>query len=97
MELIYCAMLLHRAHKPITETNVKSVLHAVGISKSDGEIKGLVAALDGVDIEKAIKEAVMPMASPVAATAHVEKKAAKEEEPKEDPEKAAAGLSALFG
>ena len=96
MELIYAAMLLHKAHKEINGDNIKKLLHSVGIEKTDGEIKALVSAMTDVDIEKAIKEAAVPLATsshqPTSA-AKVEKK----EEPKEDPEKAAAGLSALFG
>ncbi|MEK6922516.1 MAG: 50S ribosomal protein P1, partial [Nanoarchaeota archaeon] len=66
------------------------------VQKSDGEIKGLVAAMDGIDIEKAIKEASIPVAAPATTTA-TPKKEEKKEEPKEDPDKAAAGLGALFG
>lgn len=101
MELIYCAMLLSKAKKEINEENVKKVLDAVGIKKDDSQIKALVAALAEVDIEKAIKEAAVPVA--VAAPAAEEGKAEEkkeekksEEEEKASEEKAAAGLSALF-
>ena len=62
-------------------------------------LEAVVAALANVDIEKAIKEAAVPVAAvaPVSAHAGEEKKEAKKEEPREDPEKAAAGLGALFG
>lgn len=96
MELIYSALLLHKAGKPIDAANVKKVLDSIGVQKSDGEIKGLVAAMDGIDIEKAIKEASIPVAAPATTTA-TPKKEEKKEEPKEDPDKAAAGLGALFG
>ena len=95
MELVYVAMLLHKAGKQITEDNVRKVIHSVGIDKTDAEIKALIAALDGVDIESAIKEAAMPVAT---ATVVVEaKKEEKKEEKKVDEGAAAAGLSALFG
>ncbi len=95
MELVYIAMLLHKAGKEINEANVKKVAEAVGVQVDDAQIKGLVAALDGVDIEKEIKEAaVMPVAASVTEE-KVEKKEEKKEEKK--AEEAAAGLGALFG
>ena len=96
MELIYIAMLLHKAKKEITEDNVKKVLNAIGLTKSDGEIKALVAAMSEVDIDKAIKEAAVPV-NVSSTSVTVDKKEEKKEEPKEDPDKAAVGLGALFG
>ncbi len=97
MEYIYAAMLLHKAKQPINEGNVKKVLTAAGITPDDSKIKTLVVALDGVDIEKAIKEAVATavIAAPTAGQA-VESKEKKKEEEKVSEEKAAAGLGALF-
>ncbi len=97
MELIYAAMLLHKAGKDISEDNVKKLLSAVGIHKTDGEVKALVAAMADVDIDKAIKQAVVPVASSSSSSGTVEVKKEEKEEVKEDPEKAAAGLGALFG
>jgi len=97
MELIYTTMLLHKAGKEISETNVKKVLTSAGVEKSEGEIKALVAAMAEVDIEKAIKEAAVPVVSSSAPAESAVEKKEKKEEPKEDPEKAAAGLGALFG
>ena len=99
MEYVYAAMLLHKAGKAINETNVKKVLESAGIKSDDARVKALVAALEGVDIEKAIKEAAVPVAAPVAtsgakAEAREEKKV---EEEKKSEEQAAAGLGALFG
>ena len=101
MEYVYAAMLLHKAKQPINEANVKKVLEAAGVKVDDTRIKALVAALDGVDIEKAIETAaVMPVAAAPAAPAggegkKDEKKAV--EEKKVSDEQAAAGLGALFG
>lgn len=98
MEYVYTAMLLHKAGKPITEDHVKKVLEAAGVHADAARIKALVAALEGVNIEEAIKRAavVAPVAAaPVAAAPAHEKKAEKKEEKKE--EEAAAGLGALFG
>ena len=100
MEYIYAAMLLHKAGKKVDEAGVKKVLEAAGISADSGRIKALVAALDGVNIDDAIKESAV--AAPVAAApaATEEKKVEKKEEKKEEKkstEEAAAGLGALFG
>ena len=98
MELIYCALLLYKAGKTIDEANIRKVLDAAGVKKSDGEIKGLVVAMQDLDIEKAIKEAtIVPIATPTVTTQASPQKEAKKEEPKEDIDKAAAGLSSLFG
>lgn len=101
MELVYAAMLLHKAGKPINEDNVKKVIDAAGVKKDPAQIKALVAALEGVDIDKAIKEASIPVAAVAAAPSadkSSEKKEEKAEKAKEEEEaKATAGLGALFG
>ena len=101
MEYVYAAMLLHKAGKQVTEDAVKKVLESAGVKPDDARVKALVAALEGVDIEEAIKEAAAtpavaspPVAQAPAAQAREEKKAAKEEK---KPEEAAAGLGSLFG
>lgn len=91
MEYVYAAMLLHKAGQEVNEANLKKVLEAAGVKADDSRVKALVAALSGVDIEKAIKET-----APVASAAPAEKKAEPEEE-KVSEEEAAAGLGALFG
>ena len=98
MELIYGAMLLHEAKKEINEVNVKKVLEAVGIKKDDAQIRALVASLSEIDIDKAIKEAAMPVAvAPAKEEKSESKKVESKEDEKKSEEKAAAGLSALFG
>lgn len=97
MELIYAAMLLHKAGKPIDEHNLKKVISAVGINKDDTQIKALVAALDGVDIDKVIKEAAIPIAAPAHAGEHKAEKKEEKKEEKVDDSKAVVGLGALFG
>ncbi len=99
MEYIYAAMLLHSAKQTVNEANVKKVLESAGVKPEEGRVKALVAALDGVDIEKAIKEAAVPMmAAPVAAApaASAGHAPAKKEEKKSE-EEAAVGLAGLFG
>ena len=102
MEYVYAAMLLHKAKQKVDEAGVKKVLEAAGVKVDDIRVKALVAALDGVDIEKAIeKAAVAPVAAAAPAEAAGDKKeAAPKKEKKEEKvseETAAAGLGALFG
>jgi large subunit ribosomal protein L12 len=98
MEYIYAGLLLFRAGKEIKEASVKKVLEAAGVAVEDGRVKALVAALEGVNIEDAIKEAatVAVAAAPAASGAPAAKKEEKKEEKKPAAE-AAAGLGALFG
>ncbi|MEM1657499.1 MAG: 50S ribosomal protein P1 [Candidatus Jordarchaeales archaeon] len=104
MEYIYAAMLLHRAGKGINEENMKKVLTAAGISPDEVRVKALVAALEEINIDEAIKSAVtMPMVAAAAAPQQAEVPTAKEEkkekEKKEEKkeEEALEGLGALFG
>ncbi|MDR2624036.1 MAG: 50S ribosomal protein P1 [Methanobrevibacter sp.] len=103
MEYIYAAMLLHSGDNEINETNVKSVIEAAGIEASDVRIKGLIAALEDVDIDEAIETtalAAAPAAGGTAPTAEEETLVQEEEEEEEEEaseEEAAAGLGALFG
>jgi large subunit ribosomal protein L12 len=97
MEYIYSALLLFRAGKEINEASIKKVLEAAGVAADDGRVKAVVAALDGVNIEDAIKEAAV--AAPVAAVVAAAPASAPEEkkEEKKPAADAAAGLGALFG
>ncbi len=101
MNLIYAALLLHSAGKEVNEENLKKVVDATGEKVDEAQIKALVAALEGVNIDEAISKAAMPVATAPAAVATEEKKETKEEKKEEDTEKkaeeAAAGLGALFG
>jgi len=99
MELVYAALLLHKSGKEINLENIKKVMDAVGSQVDESKIKALVAALDGVDIDQAIKEAVAVGAAPAASgeSAPEEKKEDKKEEEKKDEAESAAGLGALFG
>lgn len=101
MEYVYACMLLHSAKKEINEANIKSVLKAAGIAADEGRMKSLLAALEGVNIEEAIKAATMPVvaAAPVATAPTAKKEEKKEEEKKDErkEEEALEGLGALFG
>jgi large subunit ribosomal protein L12 len=101
INLVYAGLLLHSAGKHINEENLKKVVDATGGKAEESQIKALVAALEGVNIDEVIEKAAMPVATsaPVAAAPVAE--AAKQEESAEDKEKkaeeAAEGLGALFG
>ncbi|MGM5488292.1 MAG: 50S ribosomal protein P1 [Nanobdellota archaeon] len=104
MEYIYAAMLIHKAGQKIDEATVKKVLEAAGVTPDEARIKALVASLEGIDIEEAIKNASVAPAVAPAAPAAEEAKEEKKEEKKDDEEdkkkeeaNAAAGLGALFG
>jgi large subunit ribosomal protein L12 len=104
MEYVYAAMLLHSAGKKIDENSVTSILKAPGIEVDDARVKALVSALDGVNIEDAIKQAaVAQVAQAPAAAAEVKEEANAEDEEEEKKkeeeteEEAMAGLGALFG
>jgi large subunit ribosomal protein L12 len=103
MEYVYGALVLHAAGKPVNEENLKKVLTAAGVKVDETRVKALTAALEGVNIDDALKSAVaMPAAAPAATAPAAEKKDEKKKEEKKEEEKvseeeAAAGLGALFG
>ena len=104
MEYIYAAMLLHKAGKEITANAVKAVLTAAGVSVDETSVKALVAALEGVNIDEAVKKAATvtavaaaPAASGAAHAGEAKKEDKKKEDSKKADESAAAGLGALFG
>lgn len=95
---VYGALLLHKAGKDINETNLKKIVEAAGAHIEDAKIKALIANLEGVNIEEAIKQAaVAPVAASAPAGTSEKKTAEKPKEEKKDTEEAAAGLGALFG
>ena len=85
MEYIYGALLLHSVGKDITEGNVKKIIEAIGEKVDDAKVKALISALDGVDIEKAISQSVMPISAlPVGKEEKTEEK--KEEKTESEKE-----------
>ncbi|MFO7677688.1 MAG: 50S ribosomal protein P1 [Thermoplasmatota archaeon] len=102
MEYVYSAMLLHSAGQKIDEASIKKVLTAAGVKADDARIKALVASLEGVNIDEAIKSATIPVAAapsqPASSPAEEKKEEKKKEEKEEEvsEEEAAAGLGALF-
>lgn len=93
---VHAALMLHESGQKINEDNMKKVLSSVGASVEEARIKALVAALEGVNIDEALKEAVsFTTAAPQASDEKKEEK--KEEEEAKAAEQASAGLSSLFG
>ena len=52
MEYVYTAMLIHKVGGKIDEATVTKVLEAAGVKPDAARVKALVAAFDGVDVEK---------------------------------------------
>jgi large subunit ribosomal protein L12 len=103
MEYVYAALLLHRAGKPISEESLTQVLNAAGVNTDTVRVKALVASLEDVNIDEAIKSspALVSVAAPTASAPAPapEKKPAEEKKEKEEKKEEAAleGLGALFG
>jgi len=98
MEYVYAALMLHSAKKEINEANVKKIVEAAGMQADEAKLKALMASLDGVNIEEAIKQSAIAAAPAPAQAAPAEaKKAEKKEDDKKTEEEAAGGLAALFG
>jgi len=96
MNEVYAALILHEAKKEINEENIKKILEAAGAQVEEAKIKALVAALQGVNIDEALKQAVV-IPTQAAVTTQEKKEEEREEEEKKRAEEAVAGLSALFG
>lgn len=103
MEYVYAAMLLHKAGHKVSEDALNKVLQAAGLTPNAARAKALVSALEGVDIDAAIKEAATMQVAPAAAASQAapaqgaKKEEKKAEDDKKSQEQAAAGLGALFG
>jgi large subunit ribosomal protein L12 len=98
MEYVYASLLLHTAGKEINESNIGSILKSVGINVNQAQAKSIVAALENVNIDEAMKSAAIPAAAPAAhVTEEPKKEDKKKEEKEEKKEEEVAGLGALFG
>jgi len=102
MESVYAALLLHKAQKNITQTNLKKVLDAAGVEVDVEQLKKLVAGLKQTNIDELIKNAsAMPVAVAAAPTAPAEespkeKKKPKKEEKEEEEDEEPVGIGSLF-
>ncbi|MBD3405935.1 MAG: 50S ribosomal protein P1 [Candidatus Lokiarchaeota archaeon] len=101
MEYVYAALLLHKAGQSVDDKSMDAVLTAAGLKPDKGRIKALLAALDGVDIDDALKSAAaMPVAAAAPAASggtEAEAEEKKEEDEDEEEEEFTAGMGSLFG
>ncbi len=97
MQEVYAALMLHESGQPVNEENVKKILSSASSNIDDAKIKALVAALQGVNIDDSLKEAVSFAAAPATVAPTEKKEEKKEEDDSKKAEEAAAGLSSLFG
>ncbi len=101
MEYVYGALLLHKAGQKVDGPSIVKVLEAAGMKADVARANAMAAALDGVNIEEAIKQAPVAVAAPMAAAGEGKKEDKKEEKKSEEDkakgeEEAASGLAALF-
>jgi large subunit ribosomal protein L12 len=98
MEVVYSALLLHKAGKPVDEENINKVLQAAGVSVDESKVKSLVISLKDVDIDKELESAVIASAASAGADSVSGEEVKAEETPKEEKaESSAEGLASLFG
>ncbi|MHA1311994.1 MAG: 50S ribosomal protein P1 [Candidatus Helarchaeota archaeon] len=101
MEYIYASLILHQIGNEITEDKIEKILTAAGAQINKAQIKAVIASLEGVNIDEAIKSAVLaaPTATATPAETTEAKAEEKKEEKKEEEEKPeeVQGLGALFG
>jgi large subunit ribosomal protein L12 len=104
MKDVYAVLLLHSAGQKVTEENLGKVLNAAGVTEEATKLKAVCAALEGVNIDEAVKQAaVAPVAAAGAGGAAAGGAEAKKEEKKDEKSEAekeaeaAEGLAALFG
>lgn len=101
MEYVYGALLLHKAGQKVDGPSIVKVLEAAGVKADVARANAMAAALDGVNIEEAIKQAPVAVATAAPAAGEGKKEDKKEEKKSEEDkakgeEEAASGLAALF-
>jgi large subunit ribosomal protein L12 len=100
MEYLYAALLLHALGKKVDEAGLTNVLKAAQANVDEARVKVLVSALEGVNIDEALKAAAItaaPAPQPAPAQPAPAPAEKKEEKKEEKEEEALAGLGALFG
>jgi len=97
MEYLYAALLLHALGKKVDEAGLTNVLKAAEANVDEARIKVLVSALEGINIDEALKAAATFPAAPVTPPAPAPAAAPAEKKEEKKEEEALAGLAALFG
>lgn len=99
MQYIHVALALHSAGKEINLANIQKMLKSVGADVDDGQIKALVAVLDGVDIDEAVKSAPVGRAVATPAAPAADSGASPSTDKEEETEESGddMGLDSLFG
>lgn len=93
MEAIYAALILHRMNKEITEENIIKILDSVEIGYDELDVKKIIIALAGTDIDTIIKEHAQVFVPQEIEEPEEEIVEDKDDDDEEDP----IGLTKLFG
>lgn len=64
MEYVHAALLVNEANEELNETNLTAVLEAAGCDVAESRTKALVAALEGVDVDRIDAAAVDRIGAP---------------------------------
>ena len=97
VNMVHAVLLLHSAGKEVSEDNLSKVVEAAGEKADPAQVKSLVASLKDVNIEEAVKQAVVSAAPAASGTAPAEEKKAAKAEEEKPKEEAVEGLAGLFG
>ncbi len=99
METIYAALILHKAQKDISETNIENVLKAADVEVDKAQLTKVVAGLKEADIETILSSAAAaPVMAAPATSAEPAKGASKKQkkEEEEEEEEEPTGIGSLF-
>ena len=99
MEYIYASLILNQIGNEINEDSIEKILNAAGGKVNKAQIKAVIASLEGVDINEAIKNATLTAPTIAAAPIETSKDKVEEKKEKDEEEKPeeVEGLGALFG
>lgn len=61
---IYAALLIHEEGKELNQDNITTVLESINVDVSESKVKALIAALEDVDIEDALRGDFTPPKHP---------------------------------
>lgn len=93
---LHAVLLLHGAGKEVSKDAIVSVLKSAGVAADEARAKVLAEAVQGVNFEDLLKQAVAAPAAVASAPVAEAKKEEKKDEAKTEAQ-AAEGLASLFG